>query len=636
MSLAAPVLGPSRPGLFALWTKLPPSVQLGAVVAGCLAVMACLLFGELLPSIRNRRWARVWGAGAFYSTWLLVLAAVSAMFAGAPAVLAPIAPVTLVVRVLWLAGLKPLLKSSRGRRILHRIVTGISLVAFGALLTWSQSFANDRSSVFNLAEQAVRVGAALSGTAFLLSMMLHLSPWALDALEGHSFIQFVAARHVRSTKSNFLTAISFLSIAGVAISSLVLCIVISIMTGFGADLKRKILGNNAQVRVETQAVGGFDNWRSTLDAVRATPGIKAATPVAAGEVMASSRTNTAGVLLKGIDSDTIPQVVDLVENIEVGNFAYLNDERKLANLPPDEVIWLAPGGQKYLKGSPMRWIESSGDTEVDKAVKGPEEFPGIILGKELAKSLHVYVGEDLSLVSPMGDLGPMGIMPRSRRFRVAAIFYSGMYEYDAAFAYVKIEQAQSFLDLGPRITEIDARVDESDRAPEVRSKVVAAIARPDLKVRDWQEVNRQLFSALKLEKLATFIILSIAILVASFCIVCTLLLMVTEKSKEIAILKSLGASDRVILSVFMVEGMIIGAIGTVYGVATGLALTLGLKHFGVRLDPEVYYVDRLPINVELMDYCLVALCSMVITTLATIYPALAASRLRPVEGIRYE
>jgi lipoprotein-releasing system permease protein len=155
-------------------------------------------------------------------------------------------------------------------------------------------------------------------------------------------------------------------------------------------------------------------------------------------------------------------------------------------------------------------------------------------------------------------------------------------------------------------------------------------------VRDWKELNKNLFSALKLEKIATFVILSLAILVASFCILCTLLLMVTEKSKEIAILKSLGASDRSILAIFMGEGMLIGAIGTYFGVATGFAAIKGLTQFGLRLDPDVYYVDRLPISADLTDFVLVALSALVITTLATIYPAVAASRLRPVEGIRYE
>jgi lipoprotein-releasing system permease protein len=170
----------------------------------------------------------------------------------------------------------------------------------------------------------------------------------------------------------------------------------------------------------------------------------------------------------------------------------------------------------------------------------------------------------------------------------------------------------------------------------MRPAIEAKVTRSDLQIRDWKESNKNLFSALKLEKIATFIILSLAILVASFCIICTLLLMVTEKSKEIAILKSLGASDNAILKIFMTEGVMIGGIGTIFGVTTGLAATLGLKWFGVRLDPDVYYVDKLPINVEWSDFTLVALAALLITTIATIYPAVAASRLRPVEGIRYE
>jgi len=170
----------------------------------------------------------------------------------------------------------------------------------------------------------------------------------------------------------------------------------------------------------------------------------------------------------------------------------------------------------------------------------------------------------------------------------------------------------------------------------VRDAIEMAIQRTDVKVRDWKELNRNLFSALLLEKITTFIILSIAITVASFCIVCTLLLMVTEKSKEIAILKSLGASDRAIMRLFMVEGIIIGTIGTVFGVVTGWALANGLKSSGVRLSPEVYYVDRLPIAVNYSDYAMVAIAALVITTISTIYPAVAASRLRPVDGLRYE
>jgi lipoprotein-releasing system permease protein len=199
-----------------------------------------------------------------------------------------------------------------------------------------------------------------------------------------------------------------------------------------------------------------------------------------------------------------------------------------------------------------------------------------------------------------------------------------------------LESAQEFLDMGGRITAIEIKAEDAENVTRVRPRITAALGGMDLVVRDWKEMNKNLFSALKLEKIATFIILSIAIAVASFCIICTLLLMVTEKSKEIAILKALGASDNSILRVFMLEGMMIGGVGTVFGVITGLCIALGLLWFGVRLDPDVYYVDRLPISVDPYDYALVALSAMVITTLATIYPAVAASRLRPVDGIRYE
>jgi lipoprotein-releasing system permease protein len=219
---------------------------------------------------------------------------------------------------------------------------------------------------------------------------------------------------------------------------------------------------------------------------------------------------------------------------------------------------------------------------------------------------------------------------------VAAIFYSGMYEYDASQAYIALDTAQDFLDLRGLVTGIDMRVEDPERIAEVRPLIEKAIQDPKLRVRDWKELNKNLFTALKLEKIATFIILSLAILVASFCIICTLLLMVTEKSKEIAILKAIGAPDRQILRIFMAEGVMIGGIGTVFGVATGLAATLGLRWFGVRLDPDVYYVDRLPINVDPIDFALVAASALLITTIATLYPAVAASRLRPVDGIRYE
>jgi lipoprotein-releasing system permease protein len=535
------------------------------------------------------------------------------------------------------------LSAKLGPRIwgwLLRGFTGLCSVGFIALGLWSHFLQDGKGTPFSLSAQAVHVGTVVCGMGVVIGLSAIGIPYFLDALERGGFVTFVGARHVRATKSGFLTVISVLSIVGVALSALALCVVVAVMGGFGADLKRKILGNNAHMRVETKQVGGFTNWRDLADELRLVPGVKAVTPVAGGEAMASSASNTAGVLLRGVDPQTIGTVIDLQQNIEVGKFQYLTDTKRLANLPANEPIGLGPGGEVYLKGPDLKSYTSKLDSELDPSVKEavnePDDYPGIVIGRELAKSLHVYIGDEITLVSPIGDLGPMGLMPKSRRFRIAAIFYSGMYEYDASQAYVKLDAAQDFLDVKQNITALEMKLEDAEHVEDVRGPVLAKVQRDDVRVRDWKELNKNLFSALKLEKIATFVILSLAILVASFCILCTLLLMVTEKSKEIAILKSLGASDRSILAIFMGEGMLIGAIGTYFGVATGFAAIKGLTQFGLRLDPDVYYVDRLPISADLTDFLLVALSALVITTLATVYPAVAASRLRPVDGIRYE
>jgi lipoprotein-releasing system permease protein len=269
-------------------------------------------------------------------------------------------------------------------------------------------------------------------------------------------------------------------------------------------------------------------------------------------------------------------------------------------------------------------------------LEGPPLRPGLVVGRELAKTLHVYVGDDVTLVSPLGDLGPMGVMPKTRKFRIAAIFYSGMYEYDATHVYTTLAEAQSYFAIADKITTIDVKVEDGENVEHLTRAVTAAVDRPELRVRDWREINKNLFSALKLERIATFVILSIEIIVASFCIVCTLLLMIAEKAKEIAILKALGATDGAILVTFMTEGVIIGAIGTALGVNAALSVCSGLARFGVRLDPDVYYIDRLPINVSGWDYLAVTVVALTICTIFAIFPARGAAAMRPVDGLRYE
>lgn len=521
------------------------------------------------------------------------------------------------------------------RTFLKVTLLALGLVA-GGLVVWVKGLPTMRGTAWSIQDTAIRAAAILSSVAVVIVVLALLLPYMLDRLEGRRFTSFVAARHVRSQKSGFLTVISVLSICGVAISSCALSSVVSVMGGFSQDLKRKILGNNAHIVIDTTAATPWGDYEQTLDAVRKVPGVVGATPVVHGEVMASSASNLAGVVVKGIDPKSINDVIDLKHNIEVGKMDYLVHPEMLTKLPANEVIGIGPGGEQYYKGSELPALDDDLDPEVRAVIVTKPDRPGIILGRELAKTLHVYIGDEVMLVSPLGDLGPMGIMPRTKRFRVAAIFYSGMYEYDAMSVYTMLDQAQEYFATGDNISAIDVKVDDAEGADLVATSVVAAVNRPELRIRDWREINKNLFSALKLERFATFIILSVAILVASFCIVCTLLLMVTEKGKEIAILKAIGASDGAILRTFMIEGMIIGGIGTVFGVVTGLAMCTGLKWFGLRLDPEVYYIDRLPISVNGWDFLTVAAAALTICTLSTVYPAYAASRLRPVDGLRYE
>jgi lipoprotein-releasing system permease protein len=512
---------------------------------------------------------------------------------------------------------------------------GVTFVA----LTWrAQSLPVMRGSRYVLEHELVRFGALASGVIFLLGVLSAVLPWILDGLERRTFVPFVSARHVRATKSGFLTVISVLSICGVAVSSCALCSVVSIMGGFGADLKRKILGNNAHITVDVPTqLTGFDGHETMISRLRATPGVQAVTPVVVGEAMASSNANTAGTIVRGIDTHTIGDVIDLVKNIEYGRIEYLDDESRLAALPADEIIGGGAGGEPYRKGPDLsRAFGTDLDPFVRDSVRKEVTIPGIVVGRELARTLHLMVGDDLTLVSPLGDLGPMGVLPRSRKFRVAAIFYSGMYEYDASHVYLRQDVAQKFFSLEGKITTIDIKAADAEATEVMLPSIRAAVGDPKLRVRDWREMNKNLFSALKLERLATWVILCIAIMVASFCIICTLLLMVTEKGKEIAILKALGASDGNILAIFMSEGVIIGGIGTAFGVATGVATCVGLKWFGVRLDPDVYYIDRLPVATNAVDYVAVAISALVICTIATVYPAYAASSLRPVDGLRHE
>jgi lipoprotein-releasing system permease protein len=483
-------------------------------------------------------------------------------------------------------------------------------------------------------------------------LLAHLLPPMLDLVERFDMRSLVAARHLRSKKSGFLAAIGFLSILAVSVSSCALTTTLSVMGGFRQDLKGKILGNNAHIVIDrnnARIKAGEDPSQQ----IRALPGVRGVSPYLSGEVMISSSSNLTGAVLRGIDVAHIAEVSELPRNMKVGSLDYLVHPEKLSRVPPGQLGLgsvlpkalraededdVKPGAKHGLTEQLEQALRNSAGAEPDAPGAAPPDFglPSIVVGQELARSLRLYLGDEVNIVTPLGALGPTGPMPKSRPFRVAGIFYSGMYEYDMKFVYVTLSAAQEFLGTGPELSGVEVTVREPDRAQEVADQIASSLRGKTLRVRAWQELNKNLFGALALEKLAMFIALGLNILVASFCILSTLSLMVQEKGREVAVLKAMGTSDRTIVGIFVLEGALIGVFGSLIGLALGYAACFAAENFGVRLNPEVYYIDRLPVHIDPSEFLAVGLSAVLVCLLVTIYPAQLASRLRPVDALRFE
>ncbi|HSN15122.1 MAG TPA: ABC transporter permease, partial [Anaeromyxobacteraceae bacterium] len=402
---------------------------------------------------------------------------------------------------------------------------------------------------------------------------------------------------------------TLISIGGVAIGVWALTVVLSVMGGFEGDLKKKILGTQAHGIVMKYGEAEFTEWPDVRTRVLAVPGISGATPFLYNEVMLTSGGNLSGAILKGIDPETVGSVTDLASNIQDGRLE-----------------WLKRAGEIT-----RRRVEGAPAPEPAARV-----VPGIVLGRELARALRVMVGDTVDVVSPLGDLGPSGPQPKSRLFRVAAVFYSGMYEFDSKFAYIELKEAQRFFGTDGAVTGIEVKVKDVDLARATMARVLSTLDGYPYRVKDWGEMNRNLFSALMMEKVVMAVILLFIVLVASFIIVATLIMLVLEKTREIAVLKSMGASVASVMKIFVAEGLVIGGIGTLFGLTLGFGTCLLIDKVGIPLDPDVYYIDNLPVQMDPAQFAFVALAATVLAYLATLYPATKAARLRPVDGLRSE
>jgi lipoprotein-releasing system permease protein len=423
-----------------------------------------------------------------------------------------------------------------------------------------------------------------------------------------------------------------LSVGGVGVGVMALIIVLSVMSGFEVDLQQKILGAHSHVVVSKYA-GNLSEYKRLMEQISKVPGVVGQTPSIDNPVMVLGEGDEVqGIVLKGIDPDTVGSVLDLRKNmLPGGELDYLKTP---AQITTRRSLELGLGD----KPSQQEEEEESEDPIIGKSTKSAQEkvLPGIVLGRELATILRVVVGDRVNVISPQGaELGPAGLIPKSRAFRVAGIFYSGMYEYDAKFAYILLGEAQKLFGTdGP--SGIELKVLDVDDARRIASSVSRELGGYPYRARDWGEIHRNIFSALRLEKLVMGIILSIIIVVAAGLIVATVIMLVLEKRKEIAVLKALGVSDGGIVKIFLAEGLQIGVAGGLLGLFSGLAWCLFIEKVGIKLDPSVYYIPALPVKIEPLQTALSVVIAVLVTYLASIYPALKASSVEPVEGLKAE
>ena len=421
----------------------------------------------------------------------------------------------------------------------------------------------------------------------------------------------VGLRYLRAKRSEaFISLITVISIVGVMIGVMTLNIVLAVMTGFEEDLRDRILGFNPHIVLVSYA-GTIANPDEVVRKVRDTPGVAAAAPLVYSQVMLSSGQSVSGVVVRGVPPEMEEAVIDLKAHLTSGSLAGL--------------------------GAPFEVPVEGGDKDTNKDGRpDTTTLTGVILGGELAKQLGLAIGDPVSVVSPLGTPSPVGPIPKVKRFVLAGTFDSGMYDYDSGLLYMGLADAQKFFGLGNAITGVEIRVTDLYGAEKVARQLEQNLGTP-FRARDWMEVNRNLFLAFKLEKVVYFIVLTLIVLVAAFNIVATLIMVVMEKRKDIAILKSMGATDRSIARIFMLKGLIIGTVGTALGVLGGYAGCWVLARYQfVELPKDVFYVSTLPVRVYGENFATVALVSVVICLLATIYPARQAAGLAPVEVIRYE
>ena len=422
---------------------------------------------------------------------------------------------------------------------------------------------------------------------------------------------FVGLRYLRAKRRQRTISLNtFISIAGITLGVGALIGTLGIMTGFKEDLQAKILGTTAHIIVQERGIPNMSEYNNLTHQLETVPGVIAATPFIFKQVLLTSKSAVQGIVLRGVDPNKEAKVTELANNLKYGDLSDLN----LQKVPTVK------------KNSPP--TSSSTDKPPSKG------HPGIVLGKELAMRLGTFVGDKVNVVSPVGPITAMAMTPKIRPYTVVGVFESGMYEYDSSLAYIGLANAQKFFNLGDTVTGIQVKVNDVFLAQEIAQNIETTLG-ASFRARDWMQLNRNLFSALKLEKTMMFLLLVFITLVASFNIVGTLTMIVNEKQSEIAILKAMGATPKSIMRIFMLNGLVIGLTGTLIGIPLGYtALWLIQTYF--TFDPTVYYISQVPVHIKVLDVALVSFSAILISFAATLYPSRQAAKLDPVSALRYE
>jgi len=414
------------------------------------------------------------------------------------------------------------------------------------------------------------------------------------------FELFIAARYLRARRRQAVVGfITVISIIGVAAGVASLIVALAITNGMRRDLQERLVGSTAHVMLMRTAGDGIHNWRPLMEELAQTPHVQAVAPGLFGQVLISRGSHSGGALIKGIVPADELKVGDLLQSITQGSAAELTPAQG-----PNQT--------------------------------GSEMAPPIVIGNELALTLGATVGDTLLVTSPQGELTPMGLLPRYQRFRVVGIFASGFYQYDSSYAFMRLADSQRLFSEPDLISVMSFRIDDLYRAQQVGHALEQA-AGPGFQATNWMEQNRELFRALKLEQVVTFIVLALIVVVAALNILIALTMMVMEKTRDIAVMMSFGVSADQVRRIFLFQGLLISSLGTVLGLVLGFAASLAGSHYRfIQLDASVYSIDHLPFAPRLIDALIVAAVSLGMSLMATLYPSSSAARILPAEALRYE